>query len=113
MPYLHFSITTKLSETEKESLIKEAGQLIELLPGKSENVLMIRLDENTDMYFRGQPEKCAYVSISLYMTSQHHHKQVFANALSESICRIASIEPKNLFMTFSEHSNWVANGELK
>ena len=112
MPYIHISLAPELGQETKEALIKETGKLIALIPGKSESSLMIRLDDGVNMSFRGMPESCAYVSVKLYMTSAFQAKQLFAKSFSESFCRITGIEPKNLYLTFTEYGNWAANGNL-
>ena len=42
MPYMHISLGPKLDDDTKTTLIREAGKLIELIPGKTESVLMVR-----------------------------------------------------------------------
>jgi len=112
MPYLQISLSPKLDDATKTALIREAGKLIELIPGKSESVLMVRLDDDADVRFRGICEKCAYVSVSLYKPSSFEAKQAFAKAFTESLGQLAGIEPSNVFLTYTEFPNWAANGNL-
>ena len=112
MPYMHISLGPKLDDDTKTTLIREAGKLIELIPGKTESVLMVRLDDGANMNFRGVSEACAYVSVNLYMTSSYQAKQAFAKAFTDSLCQIAGLESKNVFLTYTEFANWAANGNL-
>lgn len=113
MPYLNISLSNKISEQQKNEIAAAAGSLIGLLPGKSETSLMIRIDSDTMMYFRGVAENCAYISLSLYQMSTYEKKGEFAKALVEAVGQIADIRSDNIFMTFSEFGNWVVGGAIQ
>ena len=90
MPYVHMSIAKKLTDNQKEAIKASIGQLIEILPGKSEKVLMIRMDDDVQMVFRGVPSACAYVNVNLYLMSPDNKKAEFAQALVQ---RAANAQP--------------------
>jgi phenylpyruvate tautomerase PptA (4-oxalocrotonate tautomerase family) len=113
MPYVHMSIAKKLSDEQKESIKTSIGQLIEILPNKSEKVLMIRLDDDLQMYFRGVKENCAYVNVCLYMTSPDQKKGEFGSAFAASLSQLAGIDQSNIFLSFSEFGNWFSGGVFK
>jgi len=113
MPYVHMSIAKKLSDEQKEAIKSSVGQLIEILPGKAEKVLMIRLDDDLQMYFRGIPENCAYVNLCLYMMSSDEKKGEFGRAFVTSLSTIAGIDITNIFLSFSEYGNWFSGGVFK
>ena len=113
MPYVHMSIAKKLSDDQKESIKSSIGQLIEILPGKSEKVLMVRLDDGLQMYFRGIPENCAYVNVCLYMMSPDEKKGEFSRAFAASLSELAGIDPSNIFLSFTEFGNWCSGGVFK
>jgi phenylpyruvate tautomerase PptA (4-oxalocrotonate tautomerase family) len=113
MPYVHMSIAKKLSEEQKESIKTSIGQLIEILPNKSEKVLMIRLDDDLQMYFRGVEENCAYINVCLYMTSPDQKKGEFGSAFVASLSQLAGIDQSNIFLSFSEYGNWFSGGVFK
>lgn len=113
MPYIHLSIAKKLNDHQKEAIMARIGQLIEILPGKSEKVLMIRMDDDVQMVFRGVPCACAYVNVNLYMMSPDNKKAEFAQALVLSLSELAGIELDDIFLSFTEHGNWCSRGEFK
>ena len=43
MPYIDVNVSIKLSDQEKDNLKSKLGELISIIPGKTENVLMIGL----------------------------------------------------------------------
>ena len=113
MPYVHMSIAKKLTDNQKEAIKASIGQLIEILPGKSEKVLMIRMDDDVQMVFRGVPSHCAYVNVNLYLMSPDNKKAEFAQAFVRSLSELAGIELDDIFLSFTEHGNWCSRGEFK
>ena len=47
--------------TQLETIKKELGQAIEIIPGKSERWLMISIEPDSRMYFHGDNSKMAFV----------------------------------------------------
>ena len=113
MPYVHIHMAQKLSDDQRETLKARVGQLIEILPGKSEQVLMLRFDDAQQMYYRGVPENCVYVNICLYLMSPDEKKEEFAHGLAAALTEIAGIDPSNMFISFSEYNNWFSHGRFK
>ncbi len=112
MPYVHLSIAKKLTDDEKEAIKSSVGKLIEILPGKTESVLMVRLDDDLQMYFRGEKSNCAYVNVCLYLMSPADKKGEFARALVRSISELAGLDINDIFLCFTEFSNWASWGDF-
>lgn len=113
MPYVHMHMAKKLSDEQRETLKARVGQLIEILPGKSEQVLMLRLDDGLPMNYRGVPENCVYVNTCLYLMSPDEKKEAFAHGLAAALIEIVGVDMSNIFMSFSEYNNWFSNGRFK
>ncbi len=113
MPYIEAIFSQNLGEEKIIEIKKSAGNLIDVLPGKTEQQLMIRIEENANMYFRGIKEQCAFISVSLYMTTPFEEKGIFAERFIESISELTEIEINNIFLSFREYHCWVTNGKIK
>ena len=58
MPFINSRVTVKLSDEKEESIQSRLGKAIELIPGKSEEWLMLGFEDNYKLYFKGEaPEK--------------------------------------------------------
>lgn len=112
MPYVHVSLSSKLDASQSDDLKTMLGQTIEILPGKSESVLMLRLDQDCAMYFRGQGGNCAHIAVHLFRASPEDKKQEFASEAVAGICRITGLDKDQVFMSIQEHDSWVAGGKL-
>ena len=66
MPFIDSKVSVKTTPEQREELKTKLGQAISLIPGKSENWLMINLADEQNMYFKGDgQEPTAVVSVSV------------------------------------------------
>lgn len=111
MPFINSKVTVKMSEDKKEAVKAKLGEAIALIPGKSENWLMVGFEDEYDLYFQGnQSGESAFVEVSVYGTAS---PSVF-DSLTGAICEIFESElqiPKNrIYVKYEEVSNWGWNG---
>ena len=60
MPYINSKVSVQITK-EQETEIKTAlGEAIRLIPGKSEQWLMIGFEDSVSMYFRGDNRNTGY-----------------------------------------------------
>ena len=81
MPYITFTTTKTLTLNQEKALKESAGQLISILPNKKEENLMIHIEDNQVMYFRGQEMECMKISCQLFHTTDYQYKKEFAEKL--------------------------------
>ncbi|PHV71215.1 hypothetical protein CS063_05855 [Sporanaerobium hydrogeniformans] len=111
MPFIDSKVTVKLTEEKKELLKSELGKIITLIPGKSENYLMIGFEDNYSLYFKGNKlEYGAFVEVKIFGTASK-------TALSEvtaAICCLYEkelhIPPSAVYVKYEEVANWGWNG---
>ena len=53
MPFINSKISTSVSAEQEQALKTRLGQAISIVPGKSENWLMLGFEPNYNLYFRG------------------------------------------------------------
>lgn len=113
MPYINSKLTVKISQHEKEHLKSKMGEIIAVIPGKSEEWLMLSFEDNETIYFRGNKmEKAAFIEVKIFGTTEREYK----NKVTDLICCLYETElniPKDsIYITFSEVKDWGFNGEL-
>ena len=57
MPFINLCVSKDVSNDEEISLKEEFGKAIKIIPGKSEDWLMINITSNAHMYFKGNNDK--------------------------------------------------------
>lgn len=111
MPFINSKVTVKMSEEKKEAIKSKLGDAISLIPGKSENWLMVGFEDSYDLYFQGNKnDESAFVEVSIFGSAS---ASVF-DSLTGAICEIFESElsiPKNrIYVKYQEISNWGWNG---
>lgn len=54
MPYIDVNVTPIMKQNEKEQLKAKMGELITLIPGKSEAVTMVSVSDECSLYLGGR-----------------------------------------------------------
>lgn len=111
MPFINSKVSVSLSDEKKEAIKSKLGQAISLIPGKSENWLMVGFEENCSLYFRGiKEEKIAFVEVKIFGSTS---KSAY-DALTSAICQIfeeeLGMDGDKIYVKYEEVSNWGWNG---
>lgn len=107
MPFINLKCSPKV-ENDKELEIKsELGKAIELLSGKSENYLMVNIEDSQHLYFKGKNDRpIAYFEVSLLGSAKREDYET----MTKKLCSIAkeklSIDGDNVYVKFEETDSW-------
>lgn len=112
MPFVSFTTTKTLTLHQEVALKKVTGELISLLPNKSERSLMIHIEDNQVMYFRGEELECMKIEVQLYRQIDLQYKKEFVQKLMKEIENITHIPVSQQYLTIEEYDHWGMNGEL-
>ena len=67
MPFIHTRMNRPLSKEKEQALSQALGKAIELIPGKTENWLMLQFEDNCRLWFRGENENpMAMVQVQVF-----------------------------------------------
>lgn len=113
MPYINSNLTMKLTE-EKKNLIKEKlGELISILPGKSEEWLFVGFSDDKTLYFRGEKkEKAAVIEVQICGSVSRKSKEELTTAICKLLMDELSIHGESVYVIFHEINDWGYNGSL-
>ena len=110
MPYIN-TITSVGINGRKQQVIKERmGKAIELIPGKTEDWLMLSFRDNVDMFFKGEDEPCAVCQVKLYGSAQEEDYARLTEALTDILYEELAIPMERIYITYEEISTWGWNG---
>ncbi len=113
MPFINFSTNNNMEKEAKSKLFKKTGELIVILPNKVEERLMLKIEDEADMYFRGKGDPCMMIQVFLYKESPMEAKSEFADKLVKAASEASGVPASEIFLSFAEYPNWVVNGILK
>ena len=112
MPFISFTTNHKLTLRQENEIAKRTGELITILPGKKEETLMLHLEDNQIMYFRGDDIPCMMIAVKLYNTIDFDAKKKFTEELVKMIKETTNIEINDVYVSFDEYPNWGKQGTL-
>ena len=111
MPYIATKTNVGLSGRKKQALKERFGEAIELIPGKSEDWLMLSFSDGVKMYFRGDDSAdTAYVEVKIFGKST---EAAYAN-VTAAICELyeskLGIPSDRIYVKYEECDKWGWNG---
>lgn len=114
MPYLGIHISKKLSEETQDRIKREIGQVINLIPNKREEVLMIEFLKGEAMYLGGvKSEDIAYIDLKCYKKAPYEENKAFTEQVYRILKETLGLESGQVYLTIAEYDNWGSKGTLK
>lgn len=111
MPYINTKTTVVISTEKRETIKKKLGKEIELIPGKSENWLMLSFEDNSSMYFKGSKERpIAFIEVKLYGKASSDAYRRLTKAITDIMNEELEIQPDCIYVKYEEVANWGWNG---
>lgn len=113
MPFISFTTNKTLTLSQEKKLKEQLGELITLLPNKTEENLMLHFEDRQIMYFRGKDTDCMKIECQLFHEADLESKQKFVKAVMKEVENITKIPVKDQYLTVVEYQHWGRDGELK
>lgn len=110
MPYIDTTVNIGISGRKEQILKERMGQAIELIPGKSENWLMLHFRDNAAMYFKGSDEPCAICQVKLFGSADEEAYEALTRALTDILQEELELDGDRVYVTYEEIGCWGWNG---
>ncbi len=111
MPYISTVTTKKISEEKKKELTSKLGEAISLIPGKSEEWLMLKFEGAAAMAFRGDVSaEAAMVEVSLFGTAGSDALEALTAKITEILNSSLGIPKDGVYIKYFETDTWGFNG---
>lgn len=109
MPFIN--VKTNVNAAGKEENIKsELGSAITAVPGKSEGWLMVGIEDNYKLYFRGTDEPAAMVEVSIFGNPSENSLETLTSHITGIITRNLGISSDRIYVCYTSTPNWGWNG---
>lgn len=111
MPYINLKTNTKIN-SEKELILKtKLGKAIELIPGKSENWLMLCFEDNCRLFFKGSnSENIAFVEVKIFGSPNNEAFNNLTKEITSIINEELNIDPTQIYVKYETTNYWGFNG---
>lgn len=111
MPFINTKTNISLSRKQKEIVKKELGEAISIIPGKSEQWLMVGFEDSCPLYFAGDTlEPCAMVEVKIFGTTTPEVYDKMTAKVTEIISQGLSIHPERIYIAYLNTPAWGYNG---
>ena len=111
MPFIDIRTTKPVPAKKSEALKSRIGRIIDIIPEKSEAVLMIDINDRCNLFFGGKKQECCYMAVNLHHEAPMKNKKELIEKLFVIAASELEIERQNIFITISEFPYWGANGQ--
>ena len=111
MPFVDIKANFSIKD-DKALLVKDKiGKLIEILPGKSEQWLMVEIEDQQRLYFGGSDDKALLVQVDLYGECATQSLNSFTFEISEYLKKELNVDKKRIYVRYLSTNYWGYNGE--
>ncbi len=111
MPFIDAKVSVKVNEEKREAIKAKFGKAIELIPGKSESWLMVGMEDEYCLYFRGnQDEPTAFVKVDLFGRENSAAFEKLTGEISNILNAELSIPKDRIYISYQTTGHWGWNG---
>ncbi len=111
MPFISTKTNVSVPKEKEVMLKKRLGQAISILPGKSENWLMVAIEGDVPMYFKGDDsEPVAMIEVKVYGDASSDAYGKMTAELSTIYGDVLGIAPDHIYVSYFSTGDWGWNG---
>lgn len=111
MPFVVSSVSTVISPQQEQALKARMGKAIELVPGKSEEYLLLVFHQKSHIYIRGRNDApSAYIEAHIFGNEGHDGYAAFSKVVTNAFHEILGIPWENIYINFTDIPVWSAAG---
>ena len=107
MPYINLKTTKSVSEEKCQNVKSAFGKAIECFPGKSEAFLMVGIEDNAKLWFRGDNSSdSAIVDVELLGSVNSAASEKMTIAICDILENELGISPDRVYVKYSGYNDW-------
>lgn len=111
MPFIVSRTNATISDEQEHELKTLLGKAIELVPGKSEQALMLVFEPMSHIWLRGDNTTAiAYIEASVWGNEQHGGYELMTAEITRIFCQVLHIPPENVYVRYADIPCWGAAG---
>ncbi len=111
MPFIDSKVSVKVSKEQETELKTRLGQAISIIPGKSESWLMVGIEDEYSLYFRGDDsEPMAFIEVRIFGGPNKDAFEKMTAELTKIYGEVLGIAPDHMYIKYSATTDWGWNG---
>lgn len=111
MPFIKSKVSCVISERQEKELKTHMGKAIELIPGKSEEYLLLEFEDNCRLWLRGgNEEPMAYIEAAIFGNEQHYGYDAFTAEITKTFNEVLGIASDRIYIKYEDITAWGVSG---
>lgn len=111
MPFIKAKTSCPISKAQEKELKARMGKAIALVPGKSEEYLLLEFQDNCRLWLRGDnTEPIAYIEAAVFANEPHYGYDAFAAEATDIFSSVLKIKPTNIYIKYEDIGAWGVQG---
>jgi len=106
MPFINVKTNVSVSADKKTAIKSALGNAISIIPGKSETWLMVGIEPEYALYFKGTDEPAAMVEVSIYGSADSNSLNKLTAEISDIISGELNIPTSRIYVKYSQTPDW-------
>ncbi len=112
MPAISIKTSTPLGTVAKTAIKQSLGQIITIVPRKSERWLMILFENVDDIYLGGDKnEPAAFIEVGLFGSASKETYDALTREMTAVLTEKLNISGERIYIKYSETPFWGWNGK--
>ena len=110
MPFINVKTNVAVPDEIAIDIKSALGLAITAIPGKSEGWLMVGIEPEYMLWFKGTNEPAAMVEVSIYGGASHNAKTTLTSHITGILTNNLGISSDRIYVKYTETENWGWNG---
>lgn len=106
MPFINIKTNAEVSAEKADSIKSALGLAITAIPGKSEGWLMVGIEDNYKLYFKGTEEPAAMVEVSIYGKASSNALGVLTSNITGILLDNLGIPTDRVYVSYMSTPDW-------
>ena len=110
MPFINVKTNASVSAEQAEQIKSALGSAITAIPGKSEGWLMVGIEDEAKLWFKGTDKPAAMTEVSLYGSASPNALNQLTAKITDILTNTVGIPADRIYVSYHATPNWGWNG---
>ncbi len=107
MPFINVKVNIPVSPAQEEQLKSAFGKAITCIKGKSEAWLMVNIEDQQRLYFKGDTSvPNAFIEVKIYGSASRSEYDALTAGLTDIVSSVLSVTSDRIYIKYEEVQNW-------
>jgi phenylpyruvate tautomerase PptA (4-oxalocrotonate tautomerase family) len=110
MPFINVKTNQKVSAAQADAIKSQLGKAITAIPGKSEGWLMVGIEDEQMLWFKGTDAPAAMVQVSIFGSASSNALGTLTSHITGILTDSLGIPSDRIYVSYVSTNDWGWNG---